>query len=271
MTNSKSKIYRVSEILKTKNIFRFSSDQSLSQVLTQLTSSHDAAFVFDKNDKFIGVVSSHFLFKSRSFNTNSKLKNIVKMPPKLGLDMSLREVAQAMIDSKIYFLPVVNGDFKGIVTINRLFDFIIKNQILNQGGRLIMSDRELITVKENITVSQALKILNREKIDKLPVVNDDDKLLGFVASFDLKDLVRDGDNERRNNRANERYSEFDNEIKKYMQRRVITINRIPSFNEAVGKMKQNKVGSLLIVDKDNRPISIVTKRDLLETIVASIK
>lgn len=270
MINSKSQKHKVSEILKTKNIFRFFSDQTISQVLPQLTSSHDAAFVFDKKDKFIGVVSSHYLFKSRSFNTNSKLKNVVKMPPKLNPDMSFGDVARAMIDSKIYYLPVVNGEFKGIVTINRLFNFIIKNQILNNGGRLIVSDRELITVTENTTVSQALKILDREKIDKLPVVNVDGKLLGFVASFDLKDLVRDGDNERRNNRANERHSEFDDEIKKYMQRRVITISRIPTFNEAVTKMKQNKVGSLLIVDKDNRPISIVTKRDLLETIAATV-
>jgi predicted transcriptional regulator len=137
------------DIIKTDGILRFQATQTLSFVLPKFTGSSDAAFVFD-GENFIGVVSSTQLLNSRSTSTDMKLRSIAKMPPKLSPSFSLSEIAKAMIDSKIHFLPVINNDqFLGIVSINRLLEYILENHLLNGNGSIIFSGRTLVTGTED--------------------------------------------------------------------------------------------------------------------------
>jgi CBS-domain-containing membrane protein len=94
-------------------------------------------FLFLTKKEFCGVVSPYYLFRDRSLTTKSKLKSAAMMPPKLGLHTSLSDAAQAMLESKIHYLPVFNEDnqFTGIVTIGRLFRYVMNKHLLNHKGR----------------------------------------------------------------------------------------------------------------------------------------
>ena len=51
---------RLLNILKENNIIKVSPEDHLSHVLSKLSTSHDAAFVFDDNDKYLGVINQPF-------------------------------------------------------------------------------------------------------------------------------------------------------------------------------------------------------------------
>jgi predicted transcriptional regulator len=108
--------------------------------------------------------------------------------------------------------------------------------------------------------------MHERKIAKLPVVNSHNSLAGFVSRYDLKEFVKESSSNGKNNRKGERRSEIDEPITRYMKKMVITINRIPSFSQAVEIMEKHGIGSLVITDDNNKPMDIVTKSDLLKTI-----
>jgi len=46
----------------------------------------------------------------------------------------------------------------------------------------------------------------------------------------------------------------------------VTLDHVPRFVEAIAIMKDRRVGSIIIIDKNNKPMGIITKKDLLQTI-----
>ena len=56
----------------------------------------------------------------------------------------------------------------------------------------IMS-RNVITCRESDTIPHCIDIMLRERIDCLPVVSHDDKLVGLITSTDLLKLLREID------------------------------------------------------------------------------
>ena len=262
----------VKNILKTEQIIRFDADQTLSQALPHLTSSHDSAFVFD-GDKFIGVVSPYFVLKSRSFKEGSKLKSCVMMPKKMHLDDSFSEVATAMLNSKIHYLPAVddNGDFVGIVSIKRMLEYIVEHKLKHDNGTIIFSDRELISVDPEMKLSQAMALMKSEKVSRLPVTNGGGRIIGMLSQYDIADMVDDQQSAGRFDKRGEKSSMLDDVVKNHMIKMVFTIDHVPSFTEATRLMLDKGIGSLVIVDKNEIPMSIVTKRDLLNTIAQSSK
>lgn len=259
---------KVRDIIKTKGIFRFQQEQKLSEVLSSIVSSHDAAFVFNE-ENFIGVCSPIYLTKTRSINSTSKLKTCVKMPPKINPEDSLRHLANQMIESRIYFLPVIDDEnqFLGIATINRLFSYLLKHQQLLNSGHIVVSNRQLITINQDVSVSQALKLMREYRIAKLPVVNGNGALVGVLSNFDLKDTLTPSASVGAQDRSGERKKQKGKTVKFFMNQMPIKIDHVPKFVEAVNIMNQNEVGSIIIVDKNNKPMGIITKKDLLQTII----
>jgi len=95
-------------------------------------------------------------------------------------------VADANSNMKQYRIggiPIVDGDKKliGIVT-NRDLRFEKNN---NRPLKEIMTNTNLITVKAGTSLQDAEKILQNHKIEKLPVVADDNTLVGLITFRDI--------------------------------------------------------------------------------------
>ena len=86
-------------------------------------------------------------------------------------------------------IPVVDGDGKliGIVT-NRDLRFRVDSRLPITE---VMTSKNLVTAKKGISLSEATDILMCHKVEKLPVVDDDYKLVGLIT---YKDLMKIKDN-----------------------------------------------------------------------------
>ena len=104
-------------------------------------------------------------------------------PITLPLDSLVSEAKKSMKENKIGGIPIVDdyGFLKGIVT-NRDLRFEKKNDRLITE---IMTKENLITVGEGTSLEEAEIILQQNKIEKLPVVTNKNKLVGLINLSDI--------------------------------------------------------------------------------------
>src|SRR5690606_584349 len=53
----------------------------------------------------------------------------------------------------------------------------------------VMTKENLVTAKKDITMDEALEIMKKHKIEKLPLVDDDFKLVGLITIKDIEKLI----------------------------------------------------------------------------------
>ncbi len=109
-------------------------------------------------------------------------------PVTLPLTANVGDAKAAMKEYSIGGIPVVdnNGTLKGIVT-NRDLRFEKNNtRIITK----VMTSEHLVTAPEGTTLSQAEEILQENKIEKLPVVDTNFKLIGLITFRDITKLTQ---------------------------------------------------------------------------------
>ncbi len=109
-------------------------------------------------------------------------------PITLPISAIVLDAKKNMLEHKIGGIPVVDsqGKLLGIVT-NRDLRFE-KND--NRSIVEVMTSENLITVSEGTSLQQAEVILQKNKIEKLPVVDSDNKLIGLITFRDITKLTQ---------------------------------------------------------------------------------
>ncbi len=104
-------------------------------------------------------------------------------PVTLKEDATLQDALSIMKDFKIGGIPVVNDDTKlvGIIT-NR--DLRFQKDVTVKVTE-VMTTNDLITAKEGVTLEESESILQKYKIEKLPIIDSENKLIGLVTYKDI--------------------------------------------------------------------------------------
>src|ERR1041384_2633878 len=132
-----------------------------------------------------------FIHKSMSIEEQAEHVRKVKRsqsgmildPVTLLVNSTVRDAEKIMRENKIGGIPVVDGNGKlvGIIT-NRDLRF---QKDMAMPIENIMTRENLITAPEGITLEKAELLLQRYKIEKLPIVNKKGKLTGLVTYKDI--------------------------------------------------------------------------------------
>ncbi|QHT68390.1 IMP dehydrogenase [Rhodocytophaga rosea] len=104
-------------------------------------------------------------------------------PITLDTTATLGDAQKIMRDFKIGGIPVVNqtGHLAGILT-NRDLRF---QKEMGKPVIEIMTKENLITAQEGIDLEEAEQILQQYKIEKLPIINKENKLIGLITYKDI--------------------------------------------------------------------------------------
>ena len=109
-------------------------------------------------------------------------------PVTLPLNSTVGDAKMAMKEYSIGGIPVVdeNGILKGIVTNRDLrFEKVNTRSILE-----VMTSQNLVTAAQGTTLQEAEGILQENKIEKLPVVDNNNKLVGLITFRDITKLTQ---------------------------------------------------------------------------------
>ena len=109
-------------------------------------------------------------------------------PVTLPLTATVKDAKDNMREFSIGGIPIVDKDHKllGIVT-NR--DLRFEKNTARPISE-VMTSGELVTVAEGTSLAQAEDILQQNKIEKLPVINKDNKLVGLITFRDITKLTQ---------------------------------------------------------------------------------
>lgn len=104
-----------------------------------------------------------------------------------------------------------------------------------------------ITMHPNATAKDALDMMSRLSIGGIPIVDEDNKLIGIVTNRDLR---------------------FEREVSKpisqIMTTKVITTHPGTSFEEAAEILQQHRIEKLPVVDNDEHLLGLITYRDIIK-------
>lgn len=265
----------LSTIIKKDNIITASPDDSLTQALARLSTSHDAAFVFDEKKKYLGVINPYYALIRSSHPGNAKALHCLHHPPKIYIDYPLPKVASLLIESKIHYLPVFDrkDNFLGIISARRILRNLSNLAVFKKPIKeaLRWRRRPLTVVYEDETVAQAINLFKSTKLSKLVVINRDMKLKGILSYYDLIAFMLEGKkpNGGRREIVGNKVHLFNQRVRNYMKIYVLSLKQDNLVSDAFRLIIDKKIGSVVIVDAERHPTGIVTTRDLLRLYIES--
>jgi len=135
----------------------------------------------------IGVIHKNMDIETQAFQVVKVKKStsgIIIDPIYIGADATVAEADALMAEYHISGVPVVDGAKKliGIIT-NRDMRFI-SDMTLKVSE--VMTAAPLVTGKEGTTLEEAAKEMQKHKIEKLPIVDNNDKLMGLITIKDIE-------------------------------------------------------------------------------------
>ena len=135
----------------------------------------------------IGVIHKNMDIATQAQQVNKVKKStsgVIIDPIYIGPDAMVGEAEALMAEYHISGVPVVTPDMTliGIIT-NRDMRFISD---MSSIVRDVMTAAPLVTAKEGTTLEDAEKVLQQHKIEKLPIVNNADKLIGLITIKDIE-------------------------------------------------------------------------------------
>jgi IMP dehydrogenase len=109
-------------------------------------------------------------------------------PVTLPITATVKDANDSMREHSIGGIPIVDDANRliGIVT-NRDLRFELKN---DRPIKEVMTTGKLVTVGEGTSLKEAEVVLQRHKIEKLPVVDDQNKLVGLITFRDITKLTQ---------------------------------------------------------------------------------
>ncbi|MEJ7553538.1 MAG: IMP dehydrogenase, partial [Aquificaceae bacterium] len=112
---------------------------------------------------------------------------MILQPVTVKPDTTVKQALEIMERYRISGVPVVdNGDkLVGILT-NRDLRFI-KPTDYDKPVSLFMTSENLVVAQERVTLEEATEILQRHKVEKLPIVDKEGKLVGLIT---IKDITK---------------------------------------------------------------------------------
>jgi IMP dehydrogenase len=135
----------------------------------------------------IGVLHKNMTIKQQAEQVRRVKRyesGMIQDPVTLPETAKVADALKLMKDNKIGGIPVVDANHKlvGIVT-NRDLRF---EKSSSRSIKEVMTSENIITAKKGTDFRKAEQILQKCKIEKLPVVDDDNKLVGLITYKDIQ-------------------------------------------------------------------------------------
>jgi len=119
---------------------------------------------------------------------------------------------------------------------------------------------DVITLTPTATIAEALTLLQQHKIRHIPIVDNDNQVVGIVSDRDVRDaspssFIKDSTNQ-----------ELQHEIQTIMSHPVITIHPLDFVEEIASIFYEKEIACLPVISR-NRIVGIVTEKDMLYTLI----
>lgn len=127
----------------------------------------------------------------------------------------------------------------------------------------------LITLYLDDDLNKAKELFSLHNIHHILILDDDDKLAGIITDRDLFKHL--SPTVGTNKESYKDVSLSQKKMHQIMAREIVTANEALSINEAVVIFYDEHISCLPVVDENNKPVGIITWRDILKVIALQYK
>lgn len=120
--------------------------------------------------------------------------------------------------------------------------------------------RDIHTLKPTDSIEKACELILKNKIRHIPIVNDDQQIVGLISDRDIRDVSPSIFH------TEEHWDDLQKPVATIMIEDVITGHPLDFVEEISAVFYENKIGSVPIVS-DNKLVGLVTETDMLHTMV----
>jgi len=240
--------------LFNKNVITVNSDTKLKDALkTMIRNNYHQLPVV--NDKYDGMINLKNIALSDINVETTKVSKFVIKVPTISPDEDVKEAAEKLLNSGFRALPVMSdGNLIGILSESDLIKAINKINIEE------IINRSVLTVTKDCTIGKAKKILRDENISRLPVVDENGKVVGIVSDIDMAKILLKPEDHRL---TTEKIPRLELAVTTIMSN-----EECIEFGTSFEKIKEHmKNFDECIFVKDNKPEGIITARDIIEKLV----
>ena len=142
----------------------------------------------------IGIIHKNNSIKDQANLVRAVKKyesGIVRDPVTISSSKSIRELKQLTAELSISGMPVVDdGELKGIVTSR---DFRYADNMDSNVSSIMTPFEKLVTVKEGVSQDAVMQLMHKNRIEKVLVLDEKEKLSGLVTMKDIEKSAQNPD------------------------------------------------------------------------------
>ena len=170
-----------------KDFVKVGLDTKISEIVGKMLEGEEAVVVCDGND-FIGIISANELI-DRDYPIETKAKTLVrKNIPKMKGEIDFIKAAKMFLENGVKAIPV----FSKNELIGLLYekDFIRNPEYLKETKKTITDIASVPeVVKKDDSIGKARTIIKENNVSRLPVVDEEGKLVGIIDVLDFLKVV----------------------------------------------------------------------------------
>ncbi len=237
----------------------------LFPILEKLDRDKANAILVEEDGKIIGVVREKDLIRGSVLKNphETRVKSLVVKTGKLDIsELDPFKVARRFVEDSTPFVIVQTGKKFGVIYVN---DFLrkLKPEFENVKVREVMNP-DVITVRRFDTAAKALSVMRSHGIDRVVVVDENNKVIGILTGKDVIDrVISPRKRARMGDSSGEKEKTLSIMVESIMSSPVISVGRNDSVAEVIDLMVENRISSV-VVTREGIPDGIVIKKDILE-------
>lgn len=139
--------------------------------------------------------------------------------------------------------------------------------------------KEVVSVRPNTPLQEAAEVLARHGFDGVPVVDQDNKLIGILTEYDLiskgsaihlptfqKVIQNLGIYSKDKSQFNKDFEELASlKVKDVMNNDPLTLSEDATYEEAVSAFRDHhRVNPIPVIDKERRVVGVISRYDILK-------
>jgi len=238
----------------------------LFPLLDKLERDRANAILVEEDGKIVGVVREKDLIRGSVMKNphETRVKSLLVKTGKIELgELDPYKIARRFVEDSTPFVIIqVDKNKVGVIYIN---DFLraIKEEFRDVKVRDVMNP-EVITVRRFDTAAKALSVMRNHGIDRVVVVDENNKVVGILTGKDVVDrVISPRKRARMGDSSGEKEKTLSIMVESIMSSPVISVSRTDSVAEVIDLMVDNRISSV-VVTRDGLPDGIVIKKDILE-------
>ncbi|WP_072680179.1 CBS domain-containing protein [Arcobacter sp. LA11] len=245
--------------IKNQHTFQVKHDASIKETMSIMIKNKNGCAILIKKNKPIGIL------------TESDIVNILKN--KINLDTPVYKIGQKKVitvnqnrpidiafdilsKNNIRRIVLVNkkDEYTGVVTQENLFEYLEEDvyKVDLKINDIVKTNKKVLTIDVSSTIYDTLILMQEHRVGSI-VVTKNNHQVGIITEKDILNITFKEINLKSN-------------IEEYMNKPIITVNSNELVTNVIDIMKLKNIRRVVVLDKKNNVVNILTNRDILKHI-----